>query len=441
MITHPCRSILGPVPADWDVVSLREIVKRSGSGDWGDDRNEVSGYVLRSTNFTPTRSLDYTDVALRWFGRDRLRDFDVQPGDILIERSGGGPTQPVGRVVVADERAAGCGYSNFVQLIRIDDEQMYPDFAAWCLYQLHKSGVVERLQHQTTQMRNLDFRDYMRVLVPRPPRPEQERIADAISAADRALAATENQLAKTDRMRRALLQTLFTSGMPGTHAEFRSVRVLRKGHLIPSTWDFTKLGGLVDKVDYGTNAKSNEHAGYPVIAIPQIVAPVLRRDESWPLADISSAEADQLRLESGDVLLVRTNGNSEYIGKATVIPQSLTSEHLVFASYLIRARTDADKLLGEYLNLFLASPLGRRQLLAKANTSAGNHNLGSRSLRQILIALPCIEEQRAIVQLVSAVEGLGDAVRGKLRAANVLKRSLVQNLVTGAVRFGGGSAS
>ena len=63
----------------------------------------------------------------------------------------------------------GFGFSNFVQLIRVDPGKMNPEFVGWCLYRLHQSGIVERLQHQTTQMRNLDFQDYLRVRLPRPP--------------------------------------------------------------------------------------------------------------------------------------------------------------------------------------------------------------------------------------------------------------------------------
>ncbi len=109
-------------------------------------------------------------------------------------------------------------------------------------------------------------------------------------------------------------------------------------------------------------------------------------------------------------------------------------KHLIFASYLIRVRTNKMKLSGRYLNYFLASPLGRRQCLAMANTSAGNHNLGSRSIKQFDFPRPTSDEQSEIVVLVDAAEDSIEAVQNEISALDRLKRSLLQNLLTGRVR-------
>jgi len=433
VITHPCRTILGDIPDTWEVIPLKSVLSRSSAGDWGDDRGETVLPVLRSTNFTSERRLDFSDVPLRGFSREEASRFDIRCNDILVERSGGGPTQPVGRVVLVKEDLAGYGFSNFVQLLRVNHEEMSADYVAWSLYQLHRSGVVERLQHQTTQMRNLDFRDYLQLRMPRPPRTEQEAIAERITSADAVIQRFREQLRSADRLRNSLLQTLFVVGLPGRHESFREVTVLRQVYEIPVSWRFERLGAFLSKVDYGTNAGSNDKVGWPVVAIPQVVDPVLTRGD-WPFVEISQAEADQLRLEAEDVLLVRTNGNADYIGKSTVVPEALAGEHVVFASYLIRARAREGDLLGRYLNLFLASPLGRRQLVAVANTSAGNHNLGSRSLKRMLIPLPSTEEQASIVAHVADIERLCDAIRFKISAGAALKESLLQNLLTGRVR-------
>lgn len=434
MIKHTARTILGDIPESWDAVPLRAIVSRSASGDWGDERGETIVPVLRSTNFTAVRRLDVSDVARRAFSLEESKRFDMRGGDILVERSGGGPSQPVGRVVCLEPELPEYGFSNFVQLLRVNDEEMSPDYVAWCLFQLHRSGLIERLQHQTTQMRNLDLRDYMHMRIPRPPRLEQEAIAALISSADIAIERFRVQLAAANRLRASMLQAVFVAGLPGEHGSFQSATVLRRDYKIPESWRFERLGKFLSRVDYGTNAPSNDHRnGWPVVAIPQVVAPVLERGD-WPFVDIPQAEAGQLRLEAGDVLLVRTNGNAEYIGKSTVVSEKLAAEEIVFASYLIRARARSEDLLGPYLNLYLASPLGRRQLVAVANTSAGNHNLGARALKRMLIPLPPTEEQARIIARIAAVERLGEAIRQRISAGETLQRSLLQNLLTGRIR-------
>lgn len=213
--------------------------------------------------------------------------------------------------------------------------------------------------------------------------------------------------------------------------------MLRRNHAIPKTWEATRLATCITLIDYGTNAPSNDYrAGYPVVAIPEVVSSRFQLGDC-PYADIPREEAEACRLEPDDVLLVRTNGNPDFIGKSTVIGEEARTQHIVFASYLIRVRTRKDRLLGAYLNYFLASPLGRQQATAMANTSAGNHNIGTRSLRQFWIPRPDLNEQQEIVGLINAAEDNIEAIEREMEALRRLKRSLLQALLTGKVRVKG----
>lgn len=63
MLTHRTATILGNIPSDWDKDLLVNFLEKHQGGDWGDDEGEVAFRVLRSTNFTATGKLDFTDVA------------------------------------------------------------------------------------------------------------------------------------------------------------------------------------------------------------------------------------------------------------------------------------------------------------------------------------------------------------------------------------------
>jgi restriction endonuclease S subunit len=203
---------------------------------------------------------------------------------------------------------------------------------------------------------------------------------------------------------------------------------------MPDAWDIGPLRNSVPIVEYGTNAPSNDGKhGYPVVAIPEVIASRFRLGEC-SYVEVSEEEANALRLQPDDVLLIRTNGNAEYIGKSTVIGDEAAEQHILYASYLIRIRTDKALLSGRYLNYFLASSLGRRLCLAMANTSAGNHNLGSRAIKQFIFPRPSTDEQAEIVGLIDAAEDSIEAVQEEITALQRLKRSLLQNLLTGKVR-------
>lgn len=225
MLTHKYRTILGDIPPDWVPRSLRDVVRapESFSGDWGDDRGEVSMVVLRSTNFTNDGHMDLSDAATRWFPADLAQSLQLCSGDILLERSGGGPEQPVGRVLLIDRDMPGHAFGNFIHRLRPDTDKTNPSFLRWVLHELHRSGIVERLQHQTTQMRNLEFRDYMRVPLPFPPTiDEQQAIARTLDQCDGLIASFKSMLGiqgslhrddmkgPLNRLKMSLLQNLLT---------------------------------------------------------------------------------------------------------------------------------------------------------------------------------------------------------------------------------------
>lgn len=435
MLTHRFRTILGDIPADWDAKPLRNLIAEHFAGDWGDDEGEQAVAVMRSTNFTNDGQLDFSDVATRYFPKDKAEQFGLRQGDLLVERSGGGPEQPVGRIGFIERDMPGSTVSNFVQVLRPDSQKVDASFLGWALFELQRTGIVERVQQQSTQMRNLNWRDYQRLMLPWPEIEEQRRIAAALKLADDAIQKARAELDATRELKRSLVSHVFERGL-NLGVATKPCRIHRcYTAMIPNHWDDDKLGKNLTLVEYGTNAPSNDYrGGYPVIAIPQVVAPHLTLTDV-PFAEVPEGEAYALRLETDDVLLIRTNGNPEYIGKSTIVSKEVAATHTIYASYLIRVRSQKDKLLGAYLNYFLASPLGRRQAGAAANTSAGNNNIGARAIKQFRLPRPPIEEQEQIVGLLDTLEKQIDAQTAKVSAVLELKRSLLQNLLTGKIRI------
>lgn len=441
MLTHHQATLLGDIPQDWDRTLLSDLLGDQQAGDWGDEHGEIAIRVLRSTNFTKRGILDFSDVESRRFPLSSAGKMNLKENDLLIERSGGGVGQAVGRVGFIQKDLPGHWFSNFVQLLRADSGKINPAFLGWLLYEVNRSGLAERLQTQTTQMRNLDLRDYLRIWLPKPPPNEQRVITRTISIADQAMHEAERKLLTAQRLKMALMQQLFTRGMPGRHKSFTPITVFRHQIEVPRDWDPQRLGKSVCMVEYGTNEPSNSNRrGYPVVAIPEVISSRFQLGEC-SYAEVPDSEASALRLAPDDVLLVRTNGNAEYIGKSTVIGPEAAIRHIIYASYLIRVRTVAGELSGRYLNYFLASPLGRRQCNASANTSAGNHNLGARSMRQFLLPRPNPSEQAEIVQLIDAAEDHVEAIEAEISSLERLKTSLLQNLLTGEVRIQGGEVA
>ncbi len=149
MLTHRHRTILDDIPADWDAKPLKSLISEHFAGDWGSDEGEQAIAVLRSTNFTNGGQLDFSDIAQRFFSKDQADQFGLLKGDLLVERSGGGPEQPVDRIGFIERDMPGSTISNFVQVLWPNAEQVDANFLGWTLFELQRTGIVERVQQQS----------------------------------------------------------------------------------------------------------------------------------------------------------------------------------------------------------------------------------------------------------------------------------------------------
>ena len=81
------------------------VVHRIG-GEWGEDgpgEGLVAVRVVRGTEFRTWEREKGKNAAVRFILATRLASRELRPGDIVIEISGGGPEQPVGRTFLIDE--------------------------------------------------------------------------------------------------------------------------------------------------------------------------------------------------------------------------------------------------------------------------------------------------------------------------------------------------
>ena len=176
---------LGSIPADWQVVRLKEILVLDQPGAWGDEPtlDDPGVCVLRAADLTRDGHVVPDGAARRRLSkRDRLRRL-MRDGDLMLERSGGGPGTPVGRVALID--GLGPIYcNNFCQHLRVDASRCNPDYAVRVLWHRYLRGITGRLEHRTTGIRNLDYAGYLAFPLPLPSLDEQDTIAKVLDRAD-----------------------------------------------------------------------------------------------------------------------------------------------------------------------------------------------------------------------------------------------------------------
>lgn len=162
---------------------LHELLDLSDSGVWGDEDAANGVSILRSTNFNADGRLDFSNLSFRTIEAKKRDSKLLLDGDILLEKSGGGPKQPVGRVCLFRGHDLPHSFGNFIARLRPKKALVLSEYLFFFLWHFHSIGKTSHYQKQTTGIRNLEYKRYLSIEVPVPTLAEQQRIVDILSRA------------------------------------------------------------------------------------------------------------------------------------------------------------------------------------------------------------------------------------------------------------------
>lgn len=402
--------------AKWATKPLGAICEFS-NGLWtGKKPPFVKAIVVRNTNFRPHGRLDHSDVALLDVEAKQLAKRRLQLGDIIIEKSGGGPKQPVGRVAYFDKSNGVYSFSNFTAAARvIDRTEVDPEylirFLDWC----YISGVTEGMQSHSTGIRNLDFSAYKAIEVPLPPVEEQRRIVAVLDEAFAAIAIgtadAEKNLANADHLFASVLANAL-------HEDARD-------------WERRELQALLQagrKISYGI-VKPGKHDpdGIRLIKSQQVRDGYMDLSADFRITKALDAEYARTRLRGGEILLNLVGAS---IGRSAVAPPELAGANVSRAIAVIPVRDD----LAAWVQYNLRGFVGQ-QLIQARTGGAAQPVLNLSEVKALPVSIPPVSQRDAIVRrldaLSSEVSNLADVHCRKIDALARLRQSLLHGAFAG----------
>jgi len=234
---------LGKVPSEWETKRLRYYFNYHAGGVWGDEENGSGNNMIcfRVADFDFGHlGLSENDLTVRNIPENQHSRI-LEKGDILLEKSGGGEKQPVGRAVrfEQDVRAV-C--SNFI-------EKLTPlgahnsKFISYLMGALYFETLNMKSIKQTTGIQNLDLYSYLCEIVPFPSKETQKVIADFL---DRETAKIDDVVVKKQKLiellkekRQALITRAVTKGLdPKVKMKPSGIDWLGN---IPERWDILAI--------------------------------------------------------------------------------------------------------------------------------------------------------------------------------------------------------
>ncbi|EOU2053937.1 restriction endonuclease subunit S [Clostridium perfringens] len=184
-------------------MKLKDIFEKPISGEWGKEvgEGEKGSKVIRTTNFTNIGRLDLSSIVERDIDSIKHENKKLKFGDIIIEKSGGSPTQPVGRVVIFEETNEEVYFcNNFTSILR-PNKNIVPKFGLYLLKNLYNKKKVLKFQNKTTGIINIKLNDYLNNTEITIPNLEvQNRIAEVLNKTQELIDKRKEQIESLDEL-------------------------------------------------------------------------------------------------------------------------------------------------------------------------------------------------------------------------------------------------
>lgn len=267
-----------------------------------------------------------------------------------------------------------------------------------------------------------------------PPLTEQQKIATTLSNVDNFIDTTQKITDQIKSLKKGLIHKLLASGI--NHTKFKKAKWLfRKEIGIPDEWKVTPLAELILNTKNGFSGQPNDESrGLPRLGITSVTDSnsLYVNENLHRFIEIPKSKIDDYQVKKNDLLMCRQNGNKSSVGTIRVVKKTITP--LIFSDSLILTQVNLEKLIPEFLVLFLDSPDGKKQISKYLGTTAGNYSLNGTDLRKIEILCPPLSEQQQIAIIISNIDSQIQFQTQYKEKLEKLKKSLMQNLLTGEVR-------
>jgi type I restriction enzyme S subunit len=311
-----------------------------------------------------------------------------------------------------------------------------PGYFFYYYYSLYLTYVFNNIAGEGVRA-NLSAKELLELPAPVPSLQTQQKIADFL---DTETAQIDNLIAKQERLlelleekRRATITHAVTRGLnPSVELKETNIPWLGK---VPVGWLSSKLGHYLKYVGSGVTprggAETYTDSGVKFLRSQNVHNGYISDGNMTFITPNVHEEMRRSKLQSEDVLLNITGGS---IGRSTVVPSQFGEANV--NQHVCALRTVKNKLDPHFLSYILRSNLGQSQIFG-LQLGSNREGLNYDQIRNLVIALPDINQQLEIVAFLNMQEEKSELLKQKIQTQITLLRerrtSLISHAVTGKV--------
>ena len=257
-------------------MKLKDIIEEYISGDWGDDvpsdETPHAIYCVRGADIVPISNTSFETIPKRYISEKSKRSRSLSSGDIVIEKSGGSPTQSTGRVCyISDKLVENKHYvvcSNFCCAVRIK-KNWNPKFVYYYWQYIYNCGIFFNFEGKTSGLKNLQLENALSAIdIPDMPRDKQDAIVQTLSTYEDKIALNREINRNLEAMARQLYDYWFVqfdfpdeNGKPYKSSGGKMVWNEKLKREIPTDWGVCSLGDYVIANNTGDWGYASESDG------------------------------------------------------------------------------------------------------------------------------------------------------------------------------------
>ncbi len=398
------------LPKDWEVVRLDEIseIGRGASPRPKGDPRYFGGNIpwIKISDLSKYKVglfLVRTDDAVTEEGKKK--SVYLKDGSLIVSNSG-----TIGEPAIIKTGKGGCIHDGFIFVKPLKGAEKY---YLYYFFDFKKTELQLRAQKGTQG--NMNTTLWKSLKIPLPPLPEQRKIAEILSTVDDAIQKVSDAIARTERLKKGLMQRLLTKGIG--HKRFKFSKEL--GCEIPEEWEVVRLVDHINVLKgfaFSSKFFNENGKGIPIIRIRDLGKD---KTEAYYFGPYNS-----IYIVGEGNLLVSMDGEFDvYIWKG---PKSLLNQRV--CKIWSKNTTKLDNL---YLYYALKKPL--KLIQAQTSHTTVKHLL-DKDIERIKIPLPPLHEQQKIAEILSTVDKKLELERKRKEKLERIKKGLMNDLLTGRKR-------
>jgi len=379
----------------WNCQSVNQLCERIRGVSYkkGDASNiPEKGYVpiLRANNIGDDATLNYDGLV--YVPADKVSAKQkLKVGDVVVAMSTGS-SRVIGKTAQLNQEWQGA-FGAFCGVLRPKNNVDARYFGHYFKTKEYRNGISGLAAG--TNINNIKAEHFDEIEIPLPSLEEQRRIADKLDILLAKVNKCKSRLERIPEILKRFRQSVLADACSGKLTEdWRE----ENGASAPIE---CRLGDALMDIRYGTAKKCEPNtSGVAVLRIPNVIHGEISHND-LKYTQLAAKEYSTLKLQAGDVLVIRSNGSISLVGAPALVTKAEAG--FAFAGYLIRLRTDASKLVPAYLNYCLQSPQIRTQYGFTARSTSGVHNINGKEIASLSVNLPSLHEQKEIVRRINSL--------------------------------------